>query len=141
MDLQEPLAGSKTRGGTTAWKALFSPEPLEWEAGSSERLAQQVVEALLSACMQAYPGLLEHVGLSGTFDHLAIMTPYQLAVQVYTRWSTEDQLIDVLDMYTSLLMSVPLQECMRFCVRAILHRFNLQIEPEYKALFVDSGES
>jgi hypothetical protein len=61
-------------------------------------------------------------------------------VQVFTRWSTEEQLFDVLDMYTSVLMSEPLQVCMRFCLWAILHRFNLQIKPEYAALFVDSGD-
>ena len=141
MDLQEPLAGSKTRGGTTAWKALFSPEPLEWEAGSSERLAQQVVEALLSACLQAYPGLLEQLGLPGTTDQMVNTTPYQLAVQVYTRWSTEEQLFDGLGMLSSELMSEPLQGCIRFCVRAILHRFNLQLKLEYRVLFVEPGET
>jgi len=141
VNLVEPLAGPSATKRSADWQSLFSAEAGEGEDRNGQRLAQQLVEAILSTSFEAYPGLLEHVGLSGTFDHLAIMTPYKIAVQVYTRWSTEDQLIDVLDMYTSLLMSVPLQECMRFCVRAILHRFNLQIEPEYKALFVDSGES
>jgi hypothetical protein len=141
VDLQEPLAGSKTRGGTTAWKALFSSEPLDWEAGSSERLAQQLVEALLSAFFEAFPSLLEQLGLPGTSDQMVNTTPYQLAVQVYTRWSTEEQLFDGLGMLSSELMSDPLQECTRYCVQVILHRFNLQIRPEYRVLFVDSGET
>lgn len=41
----------------------------------------------------------------------------------------------------SVLTSDLMQECMRFCVYAILQRFNLQIEPEYQALFVELGET
>ena len=140
VDLQEPLTGSKSRTGSAAWQALFSHQSLSGEHGSDDRLAQQVVEALLSACMHAYPGLLEHAGLPGTFAELLKMTPYRLAVQIYTRWSTEEQLFEVLDILCSAVMSEQMQECMRFCTRAILHRSNLQIEPEYRVLFVDPGD-
>jgi len=138
--LSEPLTGSKSRTGSAAWQALFTPQQPSGEHGSNERLAQQVVEALLSGCFQAFPGLLEHISLPGTFNQVLRTTPYQLAVQVYNRWETQEQLFQVLDMVTSMLMSTALQVCMRFCVRAILHRFNLQIEPEYRALFVESDD-
>ena len=138
MSLQEPLAGSSSPKTSAAWQSLFSAEPGEREAGSSNKLAQKVVEAILSASFESFPGLLEHVGLPGTVDQLAKMTPYQLAVQVYNRWSTEEQLFDVLGMYTGAFMNESLQEGTRFCVQALLYRFNLQIRPEYRALFLDS---
>jgi len=140
VNLLEPLVGSRTRGGSAAWQTLFSPQPREGEHESNERLALQVVEAILSTSFEAFPGFLEHVGLPGTSEQLDHMTPYQLAVQAYIRWSTEDQLFDSLGMYTGALMSESLQGCMRFCVQAILHRFNLQIRPEYQALFVEPGD-
>ena len=95
--LSEPLTGSKSRTGSAAWRALFSPQPPSGEHGSNEQLAQQVIEALLSACFQAYPGLLEHVGLPGTFDQVWQTITLPVTVQVYNRWSTEEQLFEVLD--------------------------------------------
>ena len=129
VNLLEPLAGS------TGWQSLFSTEPGEGVNGSIEQLAQQLVEAILSASCEAFPEVLEHVGLPGTYDQLRELTPYPLAVQVYRRWEAQEQIFDVLDMHTELLMSEQLQACMRFCLRAILHRFNLQIRPEYRVLF------
>jgi hypothetical protein len=37
------------------------------------------------------------------------------------------------------LMGETMQDCLRFSVRAILHRFNLRIRPDYRALFVESS--
>ena len=134
VSLLEPLAK------LTDWPSLFSTELEGGGNGSAERLAQQLVEAILSTSFEAYPGLLRHVSLPSSYEQLSNMTPYHLALDVYTNWSTEEQLFEVLGMVTGMLMSVSLQDCMRFCVQAILYRFNLQIRPEYRALFVESGD-
>jgi hypothetical protein len=140
VNLKEPLVGSRASGCSGKWQSIFTPQSQEEQVESNERLAKLVVEGLLATSFEAFPGLLEHVGLPGTYEQLLTTTPYRLAVQVYTRWDTREQLFEVLDMLSSVQMNEPLQDCMRFCVEAILYRFNLQIKPEYRALFVEPSD-
>jgi len=133
VNLQPPLAGSSD------WQSLFVVEERSGVDEPDQRLAQQLVEAILSASFEAYPGLLEHLGLPGTYQQLAELTPYKLAVQVYTLWDSQEQLSEGFDMLVNGLMGETMQECLSFSVRAILHRFNLRIRPDYRALFVESS--
>ena len=133
VNLQPPLARSSD------WQSLFLGEVQAGDDEPDQRLAQQLVEAILSASFEASPGIMEQLGLPGTYQQLAELTPYKVAVQVYTFWDAEEQLFEVLDMLVNGLMGETMQGCLRFSVQAILHRFNLQIRPDYRALFVESS--
>jgi hypothetical protein len=133
VNLQPPLAGSN------AWQSLFVVEAQSGGDEPDQRLAQQLVEAILSASFEVYPGILEQLSLPGTYPQLIKMTPYKLAVQVYTLWDSQEQLFEGFDMLVNGLKGETLQDGLRFCVDAILHSFNLQIRPDYRDLFVESS--
>jgi len=126
-------------GGTASspLQELFS-DGVQDEAGNSLEIpAQQVVDMLLIACMQAFPDIFTWLGFPHTVDKLEGTTPYELAVTVFSRWSTQVDLFDDLNEKVRPLLGKSMQELVEFCVLAVLYRFNIQIEPLYRALFID----
>jgi hypothetical protein len=118
---------------------LFADETQEKTSESCETLAKQVADSLLSAGLAAFPDRLEALGLPATRDQLEQMTPYALAVAVYSRWDTEKGLLEALERQTGPVLSEPLQGFIRFSIQAMLYRFNILVLPEYKTLFVNAG--
>jgi hypothetical protein len=119
-----------------ALQRLFLDEPQNGERHASNNLAQQVVDSLLSACLEAFPDLFESLGLPTTLDKLERTTPYELAVAVLNRWGTEKELVDELNEQTKSVLSESMQDFTRFCVQAMLYRFNVLINPKYRRLIV-----
>jgi hypothetical protein len=127
------------RGGAApALRRLFAEDPRGEERHTSQSLAKQAVDSLLSACLEAFPGPFGPLGLPTTMDELDRMTPYELAVAIFSRRRTENELVDELAEQTSAL-SEPMKEVSRFCVEAMLHWHNALIRPKYRDLFVPAG--
>jgi hypothetical protein len=129
-----------TKGkATETLQLLFSEEPRAEERYTYENLAKQVVDSLLSACLEEFPDLYGSLGLPTTMDKLEQMTPYDLAVALFNRWFTEKELVDELTEQTNSVLSKSMQSLNRFCVQAMLYRLNVQIRPMYRGLFVSDG--
>lgn len=120
---------------------LFSEERQDEEEGIRENLADQVVLSLLSVCLEAFPDLFGSLGLPATMDRLARTTPYELAVAVFSRWCTEKELADGLAEHTRSSLSQSMHDLARFCVQAMLYRYNVLLKPKYRGLFVLGVES
>jgi len=136
------LVGPATKGNPTkALQRLFSEEPQDGEKRTWENPTKQFVDSLLSACLEAFPDLFGSLGFPTTMDDFERITPYEMAVVVFNRWSTEVELLDELKDRTESNLSEPMQEFIRFCVKAMLYRFNILINPKYTGLFVSDGST
>jgi hypothetical protein len=140
--LHIPAPLRRTSGGkaSVALQQLFSEEPQDEEQGARENLAKQVVLSLLSACLEAFPGLFGSLGLPATRDQLARATPYGLAVAVFGKWCTERELADGLCEQARSSLSESMQDLAQFCLQAMLYQHNVLINPKYRRLFVPDAE-
>jgi len=119
---------------------LFSKEEtLDEESQTCDDLAKQVVDSLLSTCLEAFPDLFKSFDLPTSMGRIERITPYELAVAIFNRWSTEKDLLDELDEHTKLVLSEQPQGYIRFCIQAMLNWFNLLVNPKYRRLFVSTG--
>jgi hypothetical protein len=123
----------------TAIQLLFSEEQEDEEGHTWENLAEQVVDSLLSVCMQVFPDLYGSLGFPTTIETLERMTPYELTVAIFNRWCTESDFFDKLTEQSKSIMSESMQEFNRFCVLAILYKFNIRINPKYRDLFISTA--
>jgi hypothetical protein len=130
----EQITGGKA---SAPLRELFSDGVQDGSGNPVEIPAQQVVDSLLTACMDTFPDIFTWLGFPHTVDELEGTTPYELAVTVFSRWSTQVELFDDLDAKVQPLLGKSMQELVEFCVLAVLYRFNVQIEPLYRALFID----
>ena len=121
---------------STALRRLFSEEPQDEERDTCESLAKQVVDSLLSVCLEAFPDPFGLLGLPTTMDELERLTPYELTVAVFNRWRTEKELFDELTEQTRSVVSESIQDFSRFCIQTMLYRSNILIDPKYRGLFV-----
>jgi hypothetical protein len=122
-----------------ALEQLFEEGPQDEEDNAGEDLATEVVNALLAACLEAFPDLFGSLGLPVTMAELERTTPYELAVAVFSLWCTEEELfnkLEALTEYARPVMSESMGDFISFCLRALLHRSNLQMDPKYRALFL-----
>lgn len=115
---------------------LFAVPPPDEEEYISENQAKQVVDSLLSGGLQAFPDMFESMGIPTTMEEIERIAPYTLAVAIFSRWRTEEELVDELTEQSKLAMSESMREFVRFCIRAMLYKFNVQINPKYRNLFV-----
>ncbi len=121
---------------STVLQEVFSGKPQDGEENNSETLAKQVVDSLLSGCLQAFPDIFGSIGIPSTMEELERMTPYALAVAIFRRWRTEEELVDEMTTQSELVMSESMRDFVRFCIRAILYKFNVLIKPKYRDLFI-----
>ncbi len=120
---------------TQALERLFIEAQTKEDLSRYAHEAETVVEWLLAAGLDTFPEAFAGWGVPATMEDLGEITPYALAVQVYDRWSTEKELVDfIVEKYQSSLSSSML-DFVEFCTRAVLHRFNLQIDRNYKIFF------
>jgi len=64
------------------------------------------------------------------------MTPYRLATMIFSRWSSEREFVEAPLRELRPEMKPAAQELLRFCLQAILYRFNVLLRPEYRELFM-----
>jgi hypothetical protein len=129
--------GQITNGsGYVALQELLSDRPQDGQGRSDENLAKQIVGSLLAAGLEAFPDFIESLGLPNTVEKLEQMTPYELALAVFSRWHTEEALSVELARTVQSIPGQAMQALVQFCVRAILYRFNVHIRPDYRPLFV-----
>jgi hypothetical protein len=121
---------------TPALQDLFAGDPGPGEDGAHEHLAKQVVAFLLSACIEAFPGFFESLGLPSTAEALERTTPYKLAGFVLGRWATEEAFADELAERTRPVQPAWRRDLLRFCARAVLYMFNVRIRRDYRGLFL-----
>jgi hypothetical protein len=122
---------------SVALQRLFSEEPQDEERRTCENLAKQVVDSLLSVCLEAFPDLFGALGLPTTLHELGRITPYELAVAVFARWCTEDELENERTEPTKSVFSESTQGLIRFAVQGMLYERNILINPKYRGLFVE----
>ena len=91
---------------------------------------------MLSICLEAFFDFWEPLGFPITLEALNQTTPYDLAVTVFSRWSTVDEIHNELMEHTKLEWSKAMQDLSRFCVQAILYKLNILLTPKYKSLFI-----
>lgn len=115
---------------------LYADDPSEEERCTIQDNAKQVVTSLLSACLKAFPDRFEALGFPTTMDEVEQLKPYDLAIIVFSRWSTEAELIKELSEYIPFNLSTSPQNLIQFSVQAILYRSNILIKPKYRELFM-----
>ena len=117
-------------------KELFSGTSQDEEEHISDDQAKQVVDMLLSGCQQTFPEIFRSMGIRTRKEELERVTPYELAVAIFNRWRTEEELVDEMTTQSNLVMNESTRDLKRFCIRAILYTFNVQIKPKYRDLFI-----
>ena len=120
----------------SALRKLFAERSQESMIQSSKSLAKQVVDFLLSVCLEAFPKFFETLRLPKTADELNQMTSYELAVAVFDKWSTEKDFLEALTIQTQSLFPEWKCELLQFCAQAILYKFNILIKRKYRPLFI-----
>ena len=119
-----------------ALQRLFSKTNSEEEMCTLQNQAKQAVESLLSACLEAFPDLFDKLGFPTSVKRLEHMTPYELAVTVFNKWRTEEELINEITVQAKPVLSDAMQGLVQFCIQAMLYRLNVQVNPKYRDLFV-----
>jgi hypothetical protein len=138
VQLPGHLAGFSSGKANAALEDVCLENLPKGEGVSNEDLPQQIVDWLLSACLDTFPDLFAALGLPETMEKLERMTPHELAVVVFTRWNTEGELLDELDRQARSTLSESMLDFVRFCVQVVLYRFSVLIEPKYRALIVST---
>ncbi|MEA3439182.1 MAG: hypothetical protein U9R58_02765 [Chloroflexota bacterium] len=138
VQLPGHLAGFSSGKANAALEDVCSDNPPDGEGFSNEDLPQQIVDWLLSTCLDTFPDLFAALGLPETMEKLERMTSHELAVVVFTRWSTEGELLNELDRQARSTLSESMLDFVRFCVQVVLYRFSVLIEPKYRALIVST---
>jgi hypothetical protein len=124
--------GQKT-GRSVAYHELFAEKPQDGELNSDvNQAAKKVADFLVSACLGVFPGFFKSLGLPSTIDELERITPYGLAIAVFSRW----ELADELTVEIQSVLPEWKRDLLQFCVQAILYTFNILIKPKYRQLFI-----
>ncbi len=126
-------------GGTDEEQIIATLQPLFLEKDRQseqqqldEALASELVDQLLAGCLHTFPNRFWALGLPSTVDELSRATPYKIAAAVYSKFRTEDALIEALTGQSDPSTS----QFIRFSIKALLYRFNVQIKPVFRDLFI-----
>ena len=122
-------------------RRLFNDRPQDDEKKSMAELAENLVDSLLSACLEGFPDLFNSIGLPSTLDELKQRTPYELAAAIFPRWHTEEEIINEAVRQVGSAPGELLQDFLRFCIQAVLYRGNIQLQPVYRQLFIPDQSS
>jgi hypothetical protein len=136
IDLPAELTAEPS-GKPSAWLAeLFSAEPeTDEDKETWQHTAEEVVEALISISMYAYPRELKTLGLPHSQAEANQTTPYPLAQTLLPLWQTQNAFDMQVDKLCRSKMSAAAQEFFRFCVRAILYKYNLEFSVDLRKIF------
>ena len=132
-ETNEPARLRRTSGGSPAFHELFAERPPEGNTNSdASQTAKEVVDFLVSAILETFPGFFASLGLPGTAEELDRTTPYELTTAVFKRWELPEELI----VQTQSVLPEWKRALLQFCVQAILYKFNILIKPKYRQLFI-----
>ena len=132
-ELHVPSHLGQTTGRSVAYHELFAEKPQDGELNSDvNQAAKEVADFLVSACLRVFPGFFKSLGLPSTIDELERITPYGLAIAVFSRW----ELADELTVEIQSVLPEWKRDLLQFCVQAILYTFNILIKPKYRQLFI-----
>ena len=67
------------------------------------------------------------------------IAPYELAVRVYEKWETAEDFVTELTDGGS-VGAQSMREFRQFCLKAILYRYNIRMNPAYKGLFARADQ-
>jgi pyruvate-formate lyase-activating enzyme len=98
--------------------------------------SRKVIGFLISFCIENFPDYFDSLGLPNTAEDLSLCTPYDLAKSIYSRWSWEEELFDEINSQSQSYSPEWKQDLLRFCARAIIHKFNVVVKSKYKEFFV-----
>jgi len=130
------LASNRLAGSDI--QLLFSDEPQDEGKDIHTAQALQVVNLLVKICLATFPDLLESLGFPESMEALEQLTPYDLAVAVYHRCATWDEIEDELAVHPGSNLNKAMGDFVRFCIKAMLYKFNVVLDPKLKGLFVNS---
>jgi hypothetical protein len=119
--------------GTPAFHELFAERPPEGSTNpDANQTAKEMVDLLVTTCIETYPSFFNSMGLPCTAEELVRTTPYELASAVFRRWElAEDLLVQTHSVFPDWK-----RDLFQFCVQAILYKFNILIKPKYRQLFI-----
>lgn len=128
--------GLFNQDGTSNIETIFDESPASLEEYHDQRYALQLVDGFLSDCMDYFPEVLRSLYLPDSQEWTNQLTAYEMARIVYSRWSNPEQLVYDIKQNCQHLQSSNLCEFIRFCVLALLYRFNVKLRPEYRIFFI-----
>jgi hypothetical protein len=130
--------GYKETRDWTAFLEKEAPGGIPGWAGerSKQGRAKQAVDSFLKDYMQTEGKLLAAMALPGSLGELEQMTPYALAVHLYDRWQSAEEITAAICERTGVDSDSVREKMVSFFVKAILYRFNVRFVPEYRPLFV-----
>ena len=100
---------------------LFTEQPSKEDASAFQDLAKQIAESILGACLKAFPDPFRTFGFPTSLDELEQMTPYKMATMVFSRWSTEEELVHELSEYTRPNLNTVMQDLIQFGIQVMLY--------------------
>lgn len=98
----------------------------------ADRVAREIVDCLVTTCLEMVPAFFETLGLPGKVDALERITPYELALELFKRWEHTEELLAQIQP----ILPDWKHDLIQFCVQAILYRFNILLQPKYRQLFI-----
>lgn len=119
---------------------LFVERPQEGERQSGEGIAKQLVDFLVSVCIEEFPHFFESLCLPGTVEELDRMPSYNLAVAVFSKWHIKKDFTDELAVQTRSIFPKWKRDLLQFCAQAILYKFNILIRRNYRQLIISVGK-
>jgi len=122
----------ETNTGAAMIDELFTKQQMFASKGLKENQAEMIVSFLVSIAMQNYPNSFEIIGLPSKRTDLERMTPYELTSAIFSKWELAEDLLE----QTQSITPEWKRDLLRFCIQAILYRFNILIIPKYRQLFI-----
>lgn len=132
--MQAPTHLEQIIGENTVIQELFTESPHEGDIHSQESQSKQVVDLIVSLCLDAYPNFFQSLGLPSTTNELDQITPYELAIAVFGKSDFAEELT----VKTQAVSPEWKRDLLQFCVHAMLYRFNVLIKPKYRQLFISA---
>jgi len=110
--------------------------PIELKEWLSPEQAKERVDGFLHEFLRTYYEELTAVGLPSKWSELEQLTPYRLAAALYGRWDSQSAVREAICEQMRIGLGDERRQLVDFFVKTILYRFNVQMIPEFKALFV-----
>jgi hypothetical protein len=108
----------------------------EGEERPSAEQAKRHVDEFLQQFFDTFAKELTAVGLPNSLVDLEEMAPYSLAVTLYKNWLSDAEIVGAICEQAHIGINDERRHLLEFSIKAILYRFNVQLMPSYKPLFV-----
>ena len=118
-------------------EALFSDTMGNAKSGRYQDTSRQLVEQMVTTCLDTFPEVCEAIGFPDRYHQVREMTPFELASTVYLRWGTKAEFKNEVNQQSRHVQPESIRDYIWFCALAIQYQFNIILQPEYRALFVN----